>query len=116
VEAMHPAPARAAARYHADGGSYGNTRTAATGTTLEAALLAHEPSREPPVLTTSTDHATPIDLTGTSFLELLGDAPPAVDLAAPFTIGRPGTTAVTIEGRVALAPMAGVSVQAFRRQ
>ncbi len=58
----------------------------------------------------------PIDLTGTSFLELLGDDAPAVDLTAPFTIGRDGTTPVRIEGRVALAPMAGVSVQAFRRQ
>ncbi|MCW2922928.1 MAG: tRNA-dihydrouridine synthase [Thermoleophilia bacterium] len=58
----------------------------------------------------------PIDLTGTGFLELLGDDPRPVDLTAPFAIGRPGTRAVTIEGRVALAPMAGVSVQAFRRQ
>ncbi len=62
------------------------------------------------------DAPQPIDLTTTSFLELLGDDLPAIDLAAPFTIGRPGTTPVQIEGRVALAPMAGVSVQAFRRQ
>jgi nifR3 family TIM-barrel protein len=62
-----------------------------------------------------TDHI-PIDLTGTSFLELLGDNPAEIDLSAPFSIGRAGTIPVRIEGRVALAPMAGVSVQAFRRQ
>jgi nifR3 family TIM-barrel protein len=62
------------------------------------------------------DAPLPIDLTGTSFLEQLGDDPADVDLSSSFTIGRPGTRAVTIEGRVALAPMAGVSVQAFRRQ
>jgi nifR3 family TIM-barrel protein len=66
---------------------------------------------------TTTTPRPAIDLTGTSFVELLGDAlDPSVDLAAPFTIGRPGTKAVEIDGRVALAPMAGVSVQAFRRQ
>lgn len=53
----------------------------------------------------------PIDLTGSSFLELVHDELPAVDLTAPFEIGG-----VHIPGRVALAPMAGVSVQAFRRQ
>ncbi|MEO6867428.1 MAG: tRNA-dihydrouridine synthase [Gaiellales bacterium] len=67
------------------------------------------------MLTTS-PASPPINLTGISFLELLGDSPLDVDLASPFTIGRPGTKAVTIEGRIALAPMAGVSVQAFRRQ
>jgi nifR3 family TIM-barrel protein len=63
--------------------------------------------------------AAPIDLTGTGFLELLAGADelPDVDLTAPFTIGgTPGNRAVEIAGRVALAPMAGVSVQAFRRQ
>jgi nifR3 family TIM-barrel protein len=58
----------------------------------------------------------PIDLTGTDFLTQLDEHAPAVDLTAPFVIGVEGTAAVTIEGRVALAPMAGVSVQAFRRQ
>jgi nifR3 family TIM-barrel protein len=58
----------------------------------------------------------PIDLTGTGFLEQLHDELPPVNLAEPFEIGRPGTRPVTIEGRIALAPMAGVSVQAFRRQ
>src|SRR6187549_1219910 len=58
----------------------------------------------------------PIDLTGTEFLAQLREDTPQVDLSAPFSIGRPGTRAVQIEGRVALAPMAGVSVQAFRRQ
>lgn len=57
-----------------------------------------------------------IDLTGTAFLALIDDSSPAVDLTSAFSIGRPGTRAVTVEGRVALAPMAGVSVQAFRRQ
>src|SRR4051794_23836055 len=63
--------------------------------------------------------AAPIDLTATSFVALLDAAAGQlhdVDLTAPFTIGRPGTRQVEIPGRVALAPMAGVSVQAFRRQ
>ena len=71
------------------------------------------PNHEP--MHTVTDHL-PIDLTTTSFLEQLPDDPAPVDLTAPFTIGRSGTTPVTVEGRIALAPMAGVSVQAFRRQ
>ncbi|MCW2956524.1 MAG: tRNA-dihydrouridine synthase [Thermoleophilia bacterium] len=58
----------------------------------------------------------PIDLTGSSFLEQLHDGLPTIDLTAPFSIGREGTVPVTIDGRIALAPMAGVSVQAFRRQ
>lgn len=53
----------------------------------------------------------PIDLTGTSFIDLLSDATPPVNLTSGFSIGG-----VEIHGRVALAPMAGVSVQAFRRQ
>ncbi|MCW2960901.1 MAG: tRNA-dihydrouridine synthase [Thermoleophilia bacterium] len=60
--------------------------------------------------------APPIDLTGSTFLEQLHDGLPAVDLTSPFQIGREGKQPVTIEGRIALAPMAGVSVQAFRRQ
>ena len=39
------------------------------------------------------------------------DVVPSIDLASPFRIGD-----VTIGSRVILAPMAGVSVQAFRRQ
>jgi len=58
---------------------------------------------------------TPIDLTGTSFLDLVHDGLPDIDLTAPFSIGPAGRE-VQIPGRVALAPMAGVSVQAFRRQ
>ena len=53
----------------------------------------------------------PIDLTSTSFAEQLGEDLARVDLASSFAVGG-----VEIEGRVALAPMAGVSVQAFRRQ
>ncbi|MBC7462194.1 MAG: tRNA-dihydrouridine synthase [Thermoleophilia bacterium] len=64
----------------------------------------------------STSMRAPIDLTGTSFLEQLTGREPDVDLGAPFTIGVAGTRVVEIDGRVALAPMAGVSVQAFRRQ
>lgn len=63
--------------------------------------------------------ATPINLTDASFVEVLASRAgelPAVDLTAPFTIGRAGTRAIEVAGRVALAPMAGVSVQAFRRQ
>jgi nifR3 family TIM-barrel protein len=58
-----------------------------------------------------TSETAPIDLTGTSFVPQLGEELPEVDLTAPFDIAG-----VRIEGRVALAPMAGVSVQAFRRQ
>lgn len=61
----------------------------------------------------------PINLTDTSFLTLLAGRETElsqVNLTAPFTIGRSGTRPVEIAGRVALAPMAGVSVQAFRRQ
>ena len=58
----------------------------------------------------------PIDLTGTSFLEQLTGDEPDIDLGSPFHIGVPGKRPVEIDGRVALAPMAGVSVQAFRRQ
>lgn len=65
---------------------------------------------------TATTPRTPIDLTGTTFIEQLVDAPEPVALDSSFSIGRPGTRAVEIDGRVALAPMAGVSVQAFRRQ
>ncbi len=55
---------------------------------------------------------TPINLVDGSFLQLLGDqTPDPVDLAEGFDIGG-----VAVSGRVALAPMAGVSVQAFRRQ
>lgn len=57
-----------------------------------------------------------IDLTTTGFLELVHEGLATVDLTAPFVIGRPGSRPVHVPGRVALAPMAGVSVQAFRRQ
>lgn len=59
---------------------------------------------------------TPIDLVSTSFLEQLHEGLPDVDLAAPFIIGGGAKPEVQIDGRIALAPMAGVSVQAFRRQ
>jgi nifR3 family TIM-barrel protein len=57
-----------------------------------------------------------IDLTTTGFLEQLDTDSTPVDLGAPFMLGTPGSAAVEISGRIALAPMAGVSVQAFRRQ
>ncbi|MCW2949284.1 MAG: tRNA-dihydrouridine synthase, partial [Thermoleophilia bacterium] len=66
--------------------------------------------------TESTSRRQSIDLTGTQFVQLLTGDEPDVDLAAPFRIGVAGTQSVEIDGRVALAPMAGVSVQAFRRQ
>lgn len=62
------------------------------------------------------DNRSPINLTDTSFLTHLDPCMPSVDLAAPLKIGTNKQTQVTLEGRVALAPMAGVSVQAFRRQ
>lgn len=62
-------------------------------------------------MTTLPSQHTPIDLTSTGFAALLSDSSTSVDLTSPFFIGD-----VEIPGRVALAPMAGVSVQAFRRQ
>jgi tRNA-dihydrouridine synthase B len=62
-------------------------------------------------MTATASPAQPIDLTTHAFASLLGEQTPVVDLTAPFKIGT-----VEIPGRVALAPMAGVSVQAFRRQ
>lgn len=61
---------------------------------------------------------TPINLTDTSFASLLDETTAPVDLNAPFFIKKDNSTndPLQIDGRVALAPMAGVSVQAFRRQ
>lgn len=64
----------------------------------------------------SDETPTPIDLVSNSFLDLLHEGLPPVDLAAPFVIGGGAKPEVTVDGRIALAPMAGVSVQAFRRQ
>ena len=67
-------------------------------------------------MTSTVNAALPIDLTTTSFLEQITGDEPTIDLTSPFTIGGNGKPIVEIPGRVALAPMAGVSVQAFRRQ